>query len=80
MLMQLLLDGGLVPSFVSFDGSPFAEEMSSGQVSFLDLTIPVYGLKTFDWVMSLEVSSLTLPSLDLAIPVYGLRMFDWVRS
>ena len=34
----------------------FSEETSEGRVTYLDLTLPQYGLPLYDWVMSLEVA------------------------
>ena len=53
---QLLDKSGKVPLFHSFDGAPFSENKTNGLVKFLDLTIPVYGLRLYDWVLSLEVA------------------------
>lgn len=40
----------------AFDGSPFIENITDGQVAHLDLSVPQYGLKAYDWVFSLEVA------------------------
>ena len=40
----------------SFDGAPFAEETTNNQVKFLDLSVPIYHLNTYDWIISLEVA------------------------
>ena len=32
------------------------EIVSEGRVSFLDLTLPLYGLPLYDWIISLEVA------------------------
>jgi len=47
---------GLVRQFDGFDGSPFSEKISNGRVKYLDLSVPQYGLKLYDWVLSLEVA------------------------
>lgn len=47
---------GQVKSFDSFDGAPYCEKTSDGRVQFMDLTIPQFGRKQYDWVMSLEVA------------------------
>ena len=46
---------GLVQRYDSFDGAPFCENITGGSVKYLDLSIPVYGLPLYDWVLSLEV-------------------------
>ncbi|RNA36869.1 SAM dependent methyltransferase [Brachionus plicatilis] len=45
-----------VQSYDAFDGAPFCEETSNNNVKFLDLTVPVYHLLPFDWIISLEVA------------------------
>ena len=39
----------------AFDGSPYAELNSKGNVKFLDLTIQIYHLDQYDWVLSIGV-------------------------
>jgi len=34
----------------------YSEKTSEGRVSYLDLTLPQYGLPLYDWVISLEVA------------------------
>lgn len=51
-----LLKLGQVKGYDAFDGAPYCEETSDGRVKFMDLTIPQYGLRMYDWVMSLEVA------------------------
>ena len=46
---------GLIQRYDSFDGAPFCENTTNGLVKYLDLTIPVYGMSLYDWVLSLEV-------------------------
>ena len=53
---ELLLNYGEVLSYDSFDGAPFAEETTSKNVKFLDLSVPIYHLNKYDWVISLEVA------------------------
>ncbi|PVD21699.1 hypothetical protein C0Q70_17499 [Pomacea canaliculata] len=53
---KYLLQQGLVASYDSYDGAPFCEKVTSGEVKFLDLTLPQYGLPVYDWVMCLEVA------------------------
>lgn len=45
-----------VKCYDAFDGAPFVEETTNDQVSFLDLSVPVHHLDTYDWVISLEVA------------------------
>ena len=42
--------------FSAFDGGPYYYEGSNGTVNYMDLTIPQYGMKLYDWVVSLEVA------------------------
>ena len=44
-----------VPVYDSYDGAPFCENKTGGLVKFLDLSMPVFGLKLYDWIISLEV-------------------------
>ena len=54
---KALIDAtGNVTLYDSFDGAPFCENRTNGLVKYLDLSIPVYGLKLYDWVLSLEVA------------------------
>ena len=46
---------GEVKSYTAYDGAPFCENVTGGVVTFLDLTVPHYGLPAYDWVISLEV-------------------------
>ncbi|XP_045215772.1 uncharacterized protein LOC123566020 [Mercenaria mercenaria] len=45
-----------VKLYDAFDGAPFCEETSKGMVTFMDLTVPQYGIPMYDWVLSLEVA------------------------
>ncbi|RMZ96335.1 SAM dependent methyltransferase [Brachionus plicatilis] len=56
MYKEILLNFGDVKSYDAFDGAPFCEQTTNNQVAFLDLTIPIYHLKKFDWVLSIEVA------------------------
>ena len=47
---------GKVISYDAFDGAPFAEITTENQVQFLDLSIPIYHLKAYDWILSIEVA------------------------
>jgi hypothetical protein len=51
----LIDQSGRVQQYDSYDGGPFSENQTNGLVKFLDLSIPVFGLRLYDWVMSLEV-------------------------
>lgn len=53
---QLLLATGKLKGYDAYDGAPFTEETSEGRVTYLDLTLPQYGLPVYDWIMSLEVA------------------------
>ena len=53
---ELLLKYGEVESYDSFDGAPFTEETTNKNVQFLDLSVPIYHLNIYDWVISLEVA------------------------
>ncbi|PVD21696.1 hypothetical protein C0Q70_17496 [Pomacea canaliculata] len=53
---EYLLTQGLVASYDAYDGAPFCENVTSGAVKFMDLTIPQYGLPVYDWVICLEVA------------------------
>ena len=52
---KLLDSSGKVRQYDSYDGAPFCENKTHGLVKFLDISIPVYGLRLYDWVISLEV-------------------------
>ncbi len=39
----------------SFDGGPLIETQSNGRVKYLDLTLPIYHLPFYDWILCLEV-------------------------
>ena len=47
---------GHVMLYDAFDGAPYCEEASGGRVRFLDLTIPQYGIRKYDWIISMEVA------------------------
>ncbi|XP_052816028.1 uncharacterized protein LOC128242763 isoform X2 [Mya arenaria] len=53
---QLLTDTKKLKGYDAYDGAPFSEKTSEGRVSYLDLTLPQYGLPLYDWIMSLEVA------------------------
>ena len=53
---QLLQETDKLNGCDAYDGSPYTEDTSEGRVSYLDLTLPQYGLPIYDWIMSLEVA------------------------
>lgn len=52
-IFEILKD---VQSYDAFDGAPFCEETTNNFVKFLDLTVPVYHLNMYDWIISIEVA------------------------
>ncbi len=53
---KLMLEKKEVVSYDSFDGAPFCEETTEGQVKFLDLSVPIHHLASkYDWIVSVEV-------------------------
>lgn len=53
---QVMLDLKEVKCYDAFDGAPFAELTTNNKVSFIDLSQPIYHLKKYDWILSLEVA------------------------
>jgi hypothetical protein len=53
---KLILEEGEVKLYDSFDGAPYCEETTDGRVQFLDLSVPIYHLNHYDWIVSLEVA------------------------
>lgn len=53
---ELIVSSGLVTTYDSYDGSPWIEKATNGNVKYLELTIPQYGLPLYDWIISLEVA------------------------
>ena len=53
---DLLLNYGEVLSYNAFDGAPYVESTTNNNVKFLDLSVPIYHLQKYDWVISLEVA------------------------
>ena len=53
---ELFLKYSDVLCYDAYDGAPFAEETTNNQVKFLDLSVPIYHLDKYDWVISLEVA------------------------
>jgi hypothetical protein len=51
-----LLQLNQILSYDAFDGAPFVEEATKGLVKFLDLSLPIYHLSVYDWVLSIEVA------------------------
>ena len=45
-----------VAAYDAFDGAPYVEEQSNNVVQFLDLSVPIYHLPLYDWVISMEVA------------------------
>ena len=45
-----------VKIYDAYDGAPYCEETSKGMVTFMDLTVPQYGIPMYDWIISLEVA------------------------
>jgi len=45
-----------VASYDAFDSAPFTETTTEGRCKFLDLSVPIYHLKSYDWVISIEVA------------------------
>lgn len=53
---EYLIKTNKLITYDAFDGAPFVEETTDNQVAFLDLSVPVYHLSKYDWIMSLEVA------------------------
>jgi hypothetical protein len=45
-----------VKVYDAFDGAPYIENITNNVVKFLDLSVPVFHLNTYDWVISIEVA------------------------
>ena len=45
-----------VKTYDAFDGAPYCEETTDNLVQHLDLSVPVYHLNLYDWIVSLEVA------------------------
>lgn len=45
-----------VKSYEAYDGAPFTEKTTENRCKFLDLSVPVYHLPKYDWVVSMEVA------------------------
>ena len=48
----------------AFDGAPFCEELTNGNVKFLDLSVPIYHLNKYDWIISVEVAEHIPPEFE----------------
>ena len=55
MYRKKILELGQVASYDAFDGAPFTETATEGRCKFLDLSVPIYHLNMYDWVISMEV-------------------------
>lgn len=53
---QLIDEKREVKFYDAFDGAPYCEETTDGRVKFLDLSVPIYHLKQYEWIISLEVA------------------------
>ena len=45
-----------VVKYDAFDGAPYSEETSENRVKYLDLSVPIYHLPLYDWIISMEVA------------------------
>ena len=50
-----MLNYSQVLGYDSFDGAPYTQETTNNNVKFLDLSVPIYHLDRYDWIISLEV-------------------------
>lgn len=48
----------------AYDGAPFAETTTNGIVNFLDLSVPIYHLVAYDWIISIEVAEHIPPEFE----------------
>ena len=53
---QIIRSLNEVRKYDAFDGAPYTEETTDNEVKFLDLSVPVYHLPLYDWVISIEVA------------------------
>ncbi len=53
---ELILGMGEVKCYDAYDGAPFAEITTNNTVKFLDLSVPIYHLPQYDWILSMEVA------------------------
>ena len=40
----------------AFDGAPYVELTTNNKVNYIDLSVPIYHLNVYDWIISLEVA------------------------
>ena len=40
----------------AFDGAPYVELTTNNRVNYIDLSVPIYHLNVYDWIISLEVA------------------------
>jgi 2-polyprenyl-3-methyl-5-hydroxy-6-metoxy-1,4-benzoquinol methylase len=40
----------------AFDGAPYVELTTNNRVNYIDLSVPIYHLNKYDWIISLEVA------------------------
>jgi len=40
----------------AFDGAPYVQSSTNNQVQYIDLSVPIYHLNKYDWIVSLEVA------------------------
>lgn len=45
-----------VKLYDAYDGAPFTEETTDNRCKFLDLSVPIYHLPKYDWVITMEVA------------------------
>lgn len=45
-----------VMSYDAYDGAPFTEKTTENRCKFLDLSVPVYHIPKYDWIISMEVA------------------------
>lgn len=53
---DLILQMRQVKCYDAYDGAPFAEITTNNSVKFLDLSVPIYHLPQYDWIVSMEVA------------------------
>ena len=53
---KYILEIGEVLAYDAYDGAPFCEQTTENRVKFLDLSVPIYHLEQYDWIISLEVA------------------------
>jgi hypothetical protein len=53
---EMLLKMNEVKTYDAYDGAPYTSETTDNRVAFLDLSVPIYHLPKYDWVVSLEVA------------------------